>query len=317
MRPSERRSDAVLVVAVRRRARPERSVLLVGVELRQQLGSRCSSSLWLRPRVEVDAEALERGLDLLAASPEPGRPSLRRARRRRRPGSRPRAAPPRAGRPRPTRGTGPSGRRSRCSSTRARPSCPPSSSRRATESPYAPLRAEATVIGPVGFAETISTWMRSRRLSAAEPNSSPASRISRERRGEPRRRSRKRLTKPGPATSARSTGRAAPRPRRARPRAPAAAAAARRRAAARRSSRSRRARPPPGARARAAPPRASAAASALTGSAGNGLARREEVFERRRLVRRADADEDVAGLDRRVGLRRRVEAAVRLAQARS
>jgi hypothetical protein len=34
---------------------------------------------------------------------------------------------------------------------------PANSSWRATESPIAPFRAEATVSGPVGFAETIST----------------------------------------------------------------------------------------------------------------------------------------------------------------
>ena len=63
---------------------------------------------------------------------------------------------------------------------------------------------EATVIGPVGFAETISTWTRCpvalrrrrtrprRRGSRRAPTTNHSSR-------------RKRLTKPGPATSARST----------------------------------------------------------------------------------------------------------------
>src|SRR3954452_2294401 len=55
----------VLVVAVRRRPRPQRAVLLVGVELRQQLGQPLLE-LALEPEaVEVDPEPLERRLDPL------------------------------------------------------------------------------------------------------------------------------------------------------------------------------------------------------------------------------------------------------------
>ncbi len=67
---------------------------------------------------------------------------------------------------------------------------------RATESPIAPFRAAATVIGPVGFAETISTWTRSRTAAEPAPYASPASTISasasRNQSAE-----RNRLTKPG------------------------------------------------------------------------------------------------------------------------
>ena len=95
---------------------------------------------------------------------------------------------------------------------------------RASESPNAPFRAAETTIGPVGLAETISTWTRSRRSAEPAPKPEPASRISAERLSEPARQQ-ERLRKPGPATSARSTtGRAAPR-RRAPPRARAAACA--------------------------------------------------------------------------------------------
>src|SRR4051812_1492268 len=54
----------------------------------------------------------------------------------------------------------------------------------------------------------------------------------------------------------------------------------------------------------------SCAASALTGSAGNG----EEILEAPQLFARAHADDDVARLEPRLRLRRRVEAAVPLAQ---
>ena len=55
-------------------------------------------------------------------------------------------------------------------------------------------------------------------------------------------------------------------------------------------------------------------ASAVTGSAANGLAACEEILETLQLLGRADADDHVARLDHGVGLRRRVERAVALAQ---
>ena len=76
----------------------------------------------------------------------------------------------------------------------------------------------------------------------------------------------------------------------------AAAAAAFPRAAARRSSRSRRATRRVGRSSSTDAPTAarSASASCKTGSAGNGLARREQILEALDLVRRADADQHVA-----------------------
>ena len=59
------KEDPVLLVAVRGRPRPERAVLLVRVETRQELGQPLLE-LALQPEaVEVDAEPLERRLDLL------------------------------------------------------------------------------------------------------------------------------------------------------------------------------------------------------------------------------------------------------------
>ena len=113
-----------------------------------------------RPRVEVDAEALERGLDLgehrrnrVAVQLGQGEDVLAVVAVLRR-----LLAPSSA--PRRTRGTARSALRRRCSSTRARPRARRASSSRATASPYAPLRPSRPVIGPVGFAETISTWIR-------------------------------------------------------------------------------------------------------------------------------------------------------------
>ena len=55
----------VVLVSVRRRAQPDGAVLLVRVQPGHVAPrSRCSSSLCSAQRVEVDAEALERGLDL-------------------------------------------------------------------------------------------------------------------------------------------------------------------------------------------------------------------------------------------------------------
>src|SRR5215831_9642834 len=58
----------VLVVAVHRRAGPDRSVLLVRVETRQELVQVPLELALLRPAVEVDPEAVERLLDLLQHS---------------------------------------------------------------------------------------------------------------------------------------------------------------------------------------------------------------------------------------------------------
>ena len=60
------------------------------------------------------------------------------------------------------------------------------------------------MIGPVGFAETISTWIRSFAAAEPLPYASPAARISAS--ASPyQSRASQRLTKPGPAISARST----------------------------------------------------------------------------------------------------------------
>ena len=94
--------DAVLVVAVRARARPQRPVLLVRVE--QRASPRRSPP---RPRVsrsqrvEVDRGSARASPRSARASPAPGRPGARRAPRCTRPGSRPPAAP----RPRRTAST--------------------------------------------------------------------------------------------------------------------------------------------------------------------------------------------------------------------
>ena len=123
-----------------------------------------------------------------------------------------------------------------------------------------------------------------------------------------------RLTKPGPATSARSRlgpsrgfgdllrrpPRAAPRPR----------------AAARRWSRSRRARPRPAARARRRRPamlgeRAASVRPTLEVTASRGAKRSSSASD---LVRRADADQDIAHLDRGVRARGGVEPPVPLPQ---
>ena len=168
------------------RARPERAVLLVRVEPRQQLGQPLLDLALARPRVEVDAEALERLLDLLAASPATGSPGSRAS------SSMYVAVVAVLGRllPAPHR----LDRRAEAVHLRAGvvvvvlalDVVPANSSRRATESPYAPFRADATVIGPVGFADTISTWTRSAARPSRRRTPSPASRIARERVDEPR-----------------------------------------------------------------------------------------------------------------------------------
>ena len=110
----------------------------------------------------------------------------------------------------------------------------------------APLRAEATVIGPVGFAETSSTWIRSglSRRAAAVVGVDLGEHLAEERIVT------RRLRKPGPATSARSISRQRERPS---PRAPRRSGAGRGRAArgtgARRWSRSRHGERPRAARA--------------------------------------------------------------------
>src|SRR5205807_856339 len=59
----------------------------------------------------------------------------------------------------------------------------------------------------------------------------------------------------------------------------------------------------------------SSAASRSSALAGNGLQRLEHLLEPPDLLRGADADQDVADVDRRVRLGRRVEGAVGLAEA--
>ena len=56
---------AVGVVTVFRRASPDGAVLLVGVEPRQELSETALEPALQGPGVEVDAEAVERTLDLL------------------------------------------------------------------------------------------------------------------------------------------------------------------------------------------------------------------------------------------------------------
>ena len=60
--------DAVLVVAVRARPGPDGAVRLVGVEQLDRLGRLGLDDALPLERVEVDPEALERGLDLLEHS---------------------------------------------------------------------------------------------------------------------------------------------------------------------------------------------------------------------------------------------------------
>ena len=150
----------VLLVAVRGRARPERAVLLVRVEPRQQLGQALLERALQRPAVEVDAEALHRRLDRREHLGDRIAVALARAPRCSRRGSRP---------PAPARRAGP-----------RRPSARKRSIWRAgvvvvvlaldlvageLEQPRdrvaerAVARAE-TMIGPVGLAETISTCTR-------------------------------------------------------------------------------------------------------------------------------------------------------------
>jgi hypothetical protein len=76
------------------------------------------------------------------------------------------------------------------------------SRRRASESPIAPFRAAETTIGPVGFAETISTCTRSRRSRNPPPKPGSSASASAFENHES---ARNRLTNPGPATSALST----------------------------------------------------------------------------------------------------------------
>ena len=154
----------------------------------------------------MDPEALHRRLDPARASPAPGLPAASRARRCSRPGSRPRVAPPRAAARRPRRGTGPSGRRRRCSSTRARPRGRRTRAGGRRSRRRRRCAPRQTVIGPVGFAETISTCTRfsrvarsrRRRRHGRRPGSRRAHRDTRPRVSQ-------RLTNPGPAISARST----------------------------------------------------------------------------------------------------------------
>ena len=188
--------------------------------------------------------------------------------------------------PRPTRGSAPSARRRRCSSTRARPRCPANSSRRATESPYAPFRAEATVIGPVGLAETISTCTVSRLLGRAAAVARPGGEDLGQRLAEPRRRqpevdeARARDLRALDLVQRRGAlGELLARAR-------AAAGAAPARAAARRWSRSRRARDRSAARARPALPRApTAAPRGVRRSQRKASRRREQLLEQRAAPR--------------------------------
>ena len=115
--------DAVLLVAEVGRADVESAVRLVGRQAGEDLVEALLQLALLRPRVEVDAEPLERRLDPL----EHARHRVAGLRRdlrdvvavvavRAAP-----AGPP--GSPRPRRGTAPSVRPRRCSSTPARPRC--------------------------------------------------------------------------------------------------------------------------------------------------------------------------------------------------
>ena len=196
--------DAVLVVAVAGRARPQRTVLLVGVEPRQELGQPLLE-LALQPEaVEVDAEPLERRLDRLQHQRH--RVALQGGEIAdvRRPDSRPRAAARPAARPRPTPGTGRSARPSRCSSTRARPRGP----RARTDGRGSRRRRRCEPRRP-GSAP--SGWRRPSRSAPAR--AARGHRCRRPLRPRASRRApttnhssfKKMLTKPGPATSARST----------------------------------------------------------------------------------------------------------------
>ena len=170
---------AVLVVAVGARPRPHaRRPPRTCRAARSPPGS--------RPRPRSRAPRCRSGCGSARASPRSARASPARDRRRARParrcsrrGSRPRAAPRRAGPRRPTRGSAPSARRRRCSSTRARPSCPANASSRATESPYAPFRAVRDGDRP-GRVRRHHLHLDRARGVAAEPapKASPASRIS-------------------------------------------------------------------------------------------------------------------------------------------
>ena len=123
------------------------------------------------------------------SAPSSGRldpPPASRSRRRTRPGSHPRVAPGRLGAPRPTRERGRSGDRRRCSSTparqcgrRSRAAVPPS--RRTRRSAHGRPSA-----GPVGFADTISTWIRCGVAAEPAPYAAPALEDLRERVREPR-----------------------------------------------------------------------------------------------------------------------------------
>ena len=241
--PSGADEHAILVVAVRARARPERAVLLERVEQRDRLRDLGLDVALPLPRVEVDAEALERRLDPL----EHRRHRIAGKRRELRDVlavvavlGRLLAAPHRLDR--------------RVEALHLRAGVvvvvlaldvvtgerqkPRDRSRRTRRS--SPC---ATVTGPVGFADTISTWMRCRlRQPRRTRTLSPASTICRTPSASQASGS-QRFTNPGPAASARSASplgdRRAPRsPRRSR----AVVASAARRASARRSSRSRRAR---------------------------------------------------------------------------
>ena len=305
--------DAVLLVAVGRRARPERTVLLVRVEPRQQLGQPLLELALAAPAVEVDAEALERGLDLLQHQRH--RIALRRRDRRCR----------------------------RLVAVLGRLLPAPGGLDRRPEPLHLAARVVVVVLAlhrvageveqardgvavgavagggdrdrPGGIRGDHLHLHALRLLGAARAVRVPGGQDLAERRGEP-------LVAEEEVDEARpgdlgALDRLEPalRPRRSRPRSPAAAAAAPPRAAARRSSRSRRARPRRALELELGPRHVGERGRERPdGISRQRSRRREEVFERPDLVRRADADQDVADLDRRVGLGRRVEAAVRLAQ---
>jgi hypothetical protein len=75
---------------------------------------------------------------------------------------------------------------------------------RASASPNAAWRPDAAVSGPVGLAETNSTWIRSRLALDPAPNASPAA-ITSSIAARYQASVRNRLRKPGPATSTFST----------------------------------------------------------------------------------------------------------------
>ena len=243
---SERRTTRSLSSPKPRRRRPDRAVLLVRLESRRaRSGRRCLDRALAAPRVEVDAEPLERRLDRLAASRRPGRLALEVAEvvavvavlGRRLP------APHRLD------------RRAELVHLRAGvvvvvlalDLVPAASSRRATASPYAPFRAD----GDRDRAGRVrGDHLDLDALARSSPPGPPASdRL--ERRDEP-------LVAEEDVDEARARRprrarrrRAPSRRRRSPPRSRAADGAACPRAAARRSSRSRRARRPRAARARA------------------------------------------------------------------